>query len=269
MKSDFRSYAELVLKTQGARAVSYLGDFSRAIDVLRGAAVTFLKQLPGTDRAAIARILGVSLRTVDDWNRLAREQASYEEGKGEPPPTTREFRIYVATVGLLEDARGRYLSLGQIVDHIKATVDRRLSTMEIWKRLESYVSLKILEHDPSDEEAYRLAVRPPVVVDRDPAFIKQLLEVIMPASFDIGYQLYAGVTTAHGRIEVFDIPEEREKAFGEAVARAIVRMSDELNEVERKFRAECPGTPRKKYKVVNIAGPNDLDTSIPGADDSH
>ncbi len=268
MKSDFRRYAELVLRTQGARAVAYLGDFGHAVDVLRGSAVSFLKQLPGTDRAAIGRILGVSLRTVDDWNRLAREQASYEEGKGEPPPTTREFRIYVAVVTVLEEAGGRYLSLGRIVDHVKDTVDRRLTTIEIWKRLESYVSLRILEHDPSDPESFRLAVRPPGMVDRDPAFIKKLLEVILPASFDIGYQLFAGVTTAHGRIEVFDIPEEREEAFGEAVARAIVRMSSELNEIERKFRAECPGKPRKKYKVVNFTGPDDLDTTLPGVDEA-
>ncbi len=254
MGADFRSYARLVLRTQGARAIAYLGDFTQGIEQLRRATVAFLKQLPGTDRTAIARVLGISVRTVDQW---ARQEADGNEL--ELP--TQELRIYVATSSLLEKSGEKYVPLTSIVEHVKATVDRHLPTVEIWKRLEAYVTLRILEQDPEDPEAYRLVVRPPSRTSRDLRFLRSLLGYIFPTVFDIGYQVFAGVQHAHARLQIFDIPDEGLDRFVETMTEKLLAVIAELNKMEGALWAEFPDRPRKRYRLVVLAGPNDLDTN--------
>ncbi len=254
MRSDFQGYARLVLRTLGARSVAYLGDFSRALESLRHDTVAFLDDLPNTNREAMSRILGIAPRTLDQWRKAARE----EEESGEPP--NRELMIYEAALSHLEKTGDEFVTLGTIANQVKRTVDRRLRVAEIARRLDTYVSLSILEQDPEDPEAYRLAVRPPSRDTRDPGFVKALLGYVMPAVFDIGYQVHAGVKNAHARISVFDIPDAHQDEFVKAMTEGFLGVSEKLCALERELWERCPDGPRGKYKMVVMAAPNDLET---------
>ena len=211
MAHPIRNYARLVLKTFGARGLTYLGDFSEGVDILRTATIAFLREIPGMTRATMARQLGISLRTVADWTRLVRASDG-EEAPVEPSPT-REGLIFMEIMQLLHRSGDAFVSLGRIAEHVKSRVDRRLTTMEIGKRLETYARLELVESSPEETDAYRLTVRPPTRVESARGDRSELVAYLLSVVFDLGYQVFARDAGSHARVEVFRIPLAHRRAF--------------------------------------------------------
>ncbi len=61
---------------------------------------------------------------------------------------------------MLHRSGDAFVSLGRIAVHVKSRVDRRLTTMEIGKRLETCARLEPVESSPEETDAYRMTVRP-------------------------------------------------------------------------------------------------------------
>lgn len=258
-KSLIRHYGELVMSTMGARAFVDMGDATEALNTLRRAAVGLIKQYSDADRESMAHVIAVAVRTLDEWMKASRHEearrASLPEGEREKLTYYGEdHRFFFAVYFLLRECGDEFVSLGRIADHVKATVNRRMTTVSIKKRLDAYVGLRMFQHAEDDPEAYRLAVRIPDWVEDNLPFREKLLGYALPLVHDIGYQVYVGARRAHLRTQIYEIPEEGADEFVEAKLEGYRSLISLLDEKEAELQRKYAESSRVRLALVFFTG---------------
>ncbi len=253
--NHFREYAELVLETLGARAVVHYGNFDEAIGVIKRSIGQLVLAREHADRDAIAKALGVSVRTLDAWIRMAKDyEAEAVKDEDSLHANTLAGRLFFAIATFLDSAGDQYRSLGTIVDHVKATLAIRPTTDEIRRRLEAYVDLGLLEHHPADQEMYRAKVRTPVWSHTSSRYVKALLGYLFPTLFGNAHQVYASDPGALARVVYYEVPEEDREAFTHKVIEEMRGVKERLERYEHRLREERPGSARVFVREVFTMG---------------
>ena len=166
----------------------------------------------------------------------------------------RDVRFFFAMVACLREGGDQYTSLGQIVDYVKRNLDRGFTTREVHARLEAYVHLQLLQHDPADMEQYRLAVPIPVWAEENVEHMERILQVIFPLFFEIKYQKFVGAHGAGYRAQFYEIPESRRELFVEASISGYRTLIARLDELEAELQNEDPDGPRIQQALLFLTG---------------
>ncbi len=249
-----RRYGRLVLESMGARGLLFVGDAAVGMNVLRRGVGSLLRAAKGVDRRAVAGAIAVTPRTVEKWIQFARESGALEDEDEALRANSVAARVFFAAGMFLQEAGEDYRSLGVIADHVRRTVPDKLTTEEIHKHLDAYVTLSILEHHPEDCEMYRLAAPVQYWSDKTQAYMENLLGILLPAAFELGYEAFVGSRGALARVVYYRIPEERRDDFVRKVMEEMRRVKERLDEYEKELQQQSPGGTTVYMRDVHLAG---------------
>mgnify|MGYP000597031782 CR=1 FL=1 len=258
-QNPINAYARLVLQTLGVRAAIDRGDFQEGLKELRRDVAVRLRMLePKLSREAMASLLGVTPRVVDDWWSQARQQQEEQgedaEQTGDAVATSQDIRVFLSVMRFLFSAGESYSSLGRIVDQVKADVSRKLTTRDIKERLDAYVASGKLERPEDDPEMYRLAVRLPAWVEENRLFKRKLFENLAHLFYHLGYQNFVATREAGARVQIYDIPESRTIEFAEIVKKEFLAFLQRLESIEAEFQTKDAGEPRSHMALLFMLG---------------
>ena len=263
--NHFREFGEMVMRTIAARALVFIGDANEAMNILRRSVGELVLHADQSDREAFATMVGVSVRTLDEWVRAAREyEAERSSGGGGSRVESSAGRMFVATMTYLQEAGDEYRSLGRIVDHLKETLRVTWSTREVHRQLEAYVAMGILEHHPDDPEAYRLTVRHAEWHDTSPSrdYWKKFMELALPEAFWTAYKVFMNSPEGLGLISFFDVAETEAPQFKTKLAEELRGVKDRLDELEDALRPAVPNAAKTTYRVIVMAAPGEANTKL-------
>ena len=244
-----RRYGKMVLSTMGGPAVVFMGNGMEGLNVLRKSAVGWLRTRTNATRDSLASVLSISARAIDEWTRLWRQDGESEEEEFSTEPA----RFYFHVMQFLQASRGRYVSLGQIGDHVKAKTRTTLETRIVKRRLDTYVDLGFLERAPDDPEKYRLAVEVPTWADRSRKHMETALPSVFQTVFDIGYRLFVGSDDSLVRLADAHIPVDQKRAFLEALKEMERDVDVRIMRLEKELCDRSPDTPRLTLRKVFMA----------------
>ena len=264
-RDDMQAFGRLVLETIATEAVLFLGDITGGFNVVREALGRRLGQLDRAEREAVAGTLGISRRRIDDWIKQAREADAARDGREQSfRENTRAGRIYFAAWSYLQQAGDDYRSLGSIGDHIKAELGERVSTIDIWRQLEAYVRLSILERHPEDPEMFRLKVKHTrwQVDESEREFVEQLVGYMLPEVFSLSYQTFVGSPGSLARLLVYAIPESEVEAFTRKQVKLMRGVKAELDAEEEELQRKHPDEKLVYVRDIHLAGRGDRDALV-------
>ncbi len=259
VKDDMLRYGELVLESMAARALLFVGDLDEALHMVRRAFGRMVAALPRSQRAIIAGTVGASARRIEEWTKAANAWDAEHPDQEEKSfrLNSRAGRIYFTAMAYLMEAGDEYRSLGAIADHVKGTLREKVATMEVWRQLDAYVRLSILEQHPADPDLYRLKVRPVRWKEstKKREFREQLMASILTETFSLGFQTVMAAPGALARHSVYQIREDQVEDFVEKQQALQNYVQEQLDAYEELLRKKASRAPWVLIDDIYLAGP--------------